>query len=433
MPTIRMSEWDEATPVEYPELANFSFGSNRGLRSTLDALAQKPMLEVLELRTGLVLRSTSYVGNFQLGDLRIIIQPKIKLDVLLTLFRYAYQLRDLQLMETSRLDTEPKAFQNILIEQLIAEVSELLNRGLRRQYQRVAEGLVVPKGQLDLQRLARQGGVVEARLPVVHHPRLEDSLINQVLLEGLYFATRLTNDIGIRSRLRRLAGLLEVDVSRTSLDFSILQRLRHGMNRLTVHYEPAITLIEMLLRSVGITLEDRNDSFGLPGFLFDMNRFFERLLSRFLNENLPELTVHDQYRLTGMMAYSAQHNPRLREAPTPRPDFVITTGKTVMAILDAKYRDLWEKPLPREMLYQLAIYALSQGWNGQSSILYPCLDSRAEPQIINIREAMSSTNKAHVILRPVNMTYLSQLLEADSFQIRRQRQDFARQLVRSEI
>lgn len=46
---------------------------------------------------------------------------------------------------------------------------------------------------------------------------------------------------------------------------------------------------------------------------------------------------------------------------------------------------------------------------------------------------MSSANKAKVTLRPVNMTYLSHLLEAASFPIRQQQQAYAQQLIISEI
>ena len=50
--------------------------------------------------------------------------------------------------------------------------------------------------------------------------------------------------------------------------------------------------------------------------------------------------------------------PRTR-APTPRPDYVMSRGGHIVAIADAKYRDLWKRDLPSGMLYQLSVYALS--------------------------------------------------------------------------
>jgi 5-methylcytosine-specific restriction enzyme subunit McrC len=71
-----------------------------------------------------------------------------------------------------------------------------------------------------------------------------------------------------------------------------------------------------------------------------------------------------------MIAYVPGRKPRRHPAPTPRPDFVVMRGPKAVAVLDAKYRDLWEHPLPRDILYQLAIYAMIHE-GATSAILYP--------------------------------------------------------------
>ena len=120
----------------------------------------------------------------------------------------------------------------------------------------------------------------------------------------------------------------------------------------------------------------------------------------------------------------------VRRAPEPRPDYVIQEGAKTIAILDAKYRDMWEHPLPRDILYQLAMYALSQGLGATATILYPTIDEAAKEARINIADPVYGEKRACVVLRPVNLLRLHELVSVPVGHVhRRARARYARHLV----
>jgi len=409
---VPLREWETVRPDPGSPTAGRTLDGG-AIRNLAQRLTERGQIEVLELARGLELRATSFVGRINLGDLTITIQPKLAGAPFLHLLRYAYGLRNLHLYEPVGYASTKWTFQDLLLLQLAAEASELLARGAHRDYERTQAELMNPRGRIDFARFVGMVSRARGALPCVHHPRTDDNILNQALLAGLIYASRLSSNGDLRDRLGRLANIFSTTVSNKRLDASMMAEARRAMDRRTNAYEPALLLIELLLQGEGVLLDGEATRARLPGFLFDMNRFFQRLISRFLHEYLDGYEIHDECRLKEVLFYDSDRNrnPQGRRAPSLKPDFVIRRNHTIMGILDAKYRDLWEKPLPREMLYQLAVYALSQrGGECQSVILYPTLTEEAGEQAILIRAPLGGAPQAEIILRPVELLKLEKLL-----------------------
>ena len=100
-----------------------------------------------------------------------------------------------------------------------------------------------------------------------------------------------------------------------------------------------------------------------------------------------------------------------------------------MTFLDAKYRDLWQTSLPREMLYQLALYAMAQG-RGAAAMLYPTTVGAAVEQRLDISDPTTGGVRASVALRPVHLEDLRALIAAPRTGHRQEaRRAFARGLL----
>lgn len=414
MNSISLSEWQTKSPDNCPDLTGYFLEESRDCIRVASSLNQSRLLELVELKRGLRIKANSHVGRIRVGNLRITILPKINSTSLLRLLRYAYGFRKLELISDSKHLVDDCGFEDLLIAQLNAEARELVSRGLHRSYVQRNERLASPRGRIDVNRIANDCGVMTASLPCQHHPRIEDTHINQVLLAGLKLAGSIASLIDLRRESRKLASMLEEQVSVLNLDNHAMIQTERMMNRLTAAYGPSISIIQLLLESQGIVFEGETTTSKLPGFLFDMNMFFQALLCRFLKENLEGYDVRDEHGLKGMMRYSREFNPLKRRSPTPRPDFAILRNGKLLGILDAKYRDLWEKKLPRDMLYQLVVYAVSQVSNPKSTIIYPTLNSAAREQRIVVNDPIQGGQIGQVSLKPINLNDFSDLVTNDA-------------------
>jgi 5-methylcytosine-specific restriction enzyme subunit McrC len=411
---VRLHEWQSVGPDDPGgvELRGARLGGDEP-RRLAKRLTEAGVVEVLELFDGVRVRARAHVGRIQLGDLIITIEPKVGGAELLALFRYAYGLRNLKLFDKTNFATAGHLLQDLIAAQLLAEATELHRRGLAKRYVARTELLSSPRGRLDMNDLSRRTPMVDASLMCRHHQRSTDHLLNRLLLSGVRLGARVAQDAALRRSLVGMARVLAEEHADDGLSVSLLEQARRRLNRLTSAYEPAVRLIELLYACSAVSL-DGETNIALPGFLFDMNRFFQALMGRFFGEYLRGFEVREEDVLAEMMRYVPGLNPLHRRSPAPRPDFLVAKGDTVAALLDAKYRNLWERELPREMLYQLAIYALSQPGPATAAIVYPTTARGATDAVVEIRDPVRSGALGFVALRPVVLGELAAAVRESS-------------------
>lgn len=402
---LHLTEWQRAGAGpgdEYPVLQQLFLDDPR-IQSTLEQHPLKDRLRVSEGRYGLVIQAKQHVGVLQLGPLRIRIQPKMPTKALWKAVSYALGLD--QLIRHAPVEIEMAGdFADLLALMLLQESERLWRFGIHRGYREESQWLATPRGRPDLITLARNGPLTEAKLPCRYYAFTADIVENQVVLAGLALARRLASQLKLRTSLHRAHQQWSTICTAVPLGGNLLDQADRKQNRLTQRYAPVHRLVRLLHERSGLDDEHQSGRDNLPGFLWNMAILFESFVARFLTEHLSDHEVLTQEKLRHMYEV-VQGGPAL-SAPRPRPDIVLRrrSDRKVLGVFDTKYKDLWDQALPREILYQMSVYALawsqSQGKEVPAVVLYPTV-GQPHPDM-ELRLRVSNGQSRQILLRAVD-------------------------------
>jgi 5-methylcytosine-specific restriction enzyme subunit McrC len=427
---IQLYEWSAASPDTHQQLAGLSLGDAALTHALVRRLVDQGVVHVTELRSGLRIETGSYVGRIAIGPLNISVLPKMSWQRWIGLFSFALRLRNLVRTEPLAVRMSPSSLHDLVILELLLEARNLIGRGLHREYVRKRQNLGAPKGRIDFDRIAGRG-TRDAAIPCRFTRRHDDFHLNRVLLAGLRAASTVATDVLLRSDIRHLAQQLADSVSSIPLSTLSVATAKDQLDRRTARYAPALELIELLRQGTLASIEqpEAATAVGIRGFALDMNGLWQRLLGRILREWLPDSDVKQEHALSQLIRPDPEYSPRRRGGHVPRPDFAVFQAGRLVTYLDAKYRDIWEKGLPRDMLYQLALYA-SAHEGRTAAILYPTEHPEASEERLCVHDPQDGSVLSRVALRPVNVAELERLIVAGMSQkVLDMRQSLARRLV----
>lgn len=309
------------------------------------------------------------IGLVCLPSLVIEVRPKVPMSSVLFLLSYACDA-------ANWFDQQPEFAHELDLVELLAimlarMVQQATRRGLLNGYQCVEESLQAPRGRILFDEQIRRRRAISPPIEVRHDVYTSDIVENRLLLAALAAMGRipLRSDTAKRElfRAQRLFGGVE------RLRFAPAAVPDVVFTRLNRHYQPAVSLASLLLRSTSLDL----DAGGVRGsaFLIDMNTAFER----FVRSALRAVLHVDAARFP-----DRPPRARLDEAGVVplMPDLCLLEDRRVVWVGDAKYKRLPVGAYRNADLYQLLAYAVALDLPGGTLIYAADEDVSAAEHIV---------------------------------------------------
>ena len=295
-----------------------------------------------------ILKPSSFVGAVEVGELSVLIHPKIAVEQLISLACYAvskvrFQGSDFNFPKEWPL---PDA-----LARMFADAAEkAFARGLLHGYVEREESLQTVRGRIRFdEQIRRRFGLP---LPVeVRYDEFTDDVLPNRLVKA---ANRRMRRAGLRSmetrrKLGRIDAMLD-GVSLCAYPPKAVPEMR--FDRLNRHYERAVALARLILRHD--RFEASRGDVRAPGFLMDMNKVFQEFVTAALREQL-DLSASEfpsDEQLPHRVYLDERNRIRLY------PDLSWWEGRRCVFVGDAKYKRIpSDARVPNADLYQMLAYA----------------------------------------------------------------------------
>lgn len=322
------------------------------------------------------IRTTSYVGYVEVGELAIEVMPKADRDApstrvwregLIEMLRVAMGLR-LERLSSATQQVTRSPLLDLIAQAYLAELQPLIHEGLAKGYRTAQGNGSVFRGRLAMPRHLRENIARADRFFVEYQTFDHDIIVNRLLAAALEVLSWAALSSGVASAVdAALAAFPEVELN--GLTGAMFDRVR--LSRATQRYANALTYARMIIAQQGPQL--RNGRERVFALLFDMNALWEQYIAVLLRRSAPSgLTVHTQER-------HAFWTPEHRGVRRVRPDIVVRragSGDTIL-VIDTK----WKVPtagLPSdEDLKQMFVY--NELLHATRSVLLYPQTSRSSP------------------------------------------------------
>ena len=311
------------------------------LRAWLPSVSMEP---AIGKRRRYHLRPGSTVGALEVGNMSVLVEPKMGIIQLLSLVCYAmgvYRPQDQKLFDFQKAETLP----DVMALTLIAAARRAFGRGLLRGYLTEEDALHTVRGRIRFDdQLRRRYGIpmpVELRFDEF----TEDILANRLVKAA---AVRL-GPMSLRSpEARRGLGWIAAILENVSLlEFRRRNVPEVRFDRLNEHYRHVVGLARLIL--LHSEFESFRGDVRATGFLIDMNVLFQEFLVQALRETL---------KVSANTLRSEETVPLDEDSMVNlRPDLSWWVSGECKFVGDAKYKNITNRQVPNADLYQLLAYS----------------------------------------------------------------------------
>lgn len=291
------------------------------------------------------LRPCSTVGALEIGNLSVLIEPKIGIPQLLSLACYAlnvYRPQDKQ-FDFKKADALP----DVLALALTSAARKAFGRGLLRGYLSKEDALHTVRGRIRFDEQIRRRYGIPLPVELRFDEFTEDILANRLVKAA---AGRLGRMSLRSSEARRGLGWVAAILENVSLLEFTGRVPEVRFDRLNEHYRQVVGLARLIL--LHSEFESSRGNVRASGFLIDMNKLFQEFVTQALRDALRDSPGRLHVETSGLkITLDKQDKIQLL------PDLSWWEGGDCTFVGDAKYKDLTRKHAENADLYQLLAYA----------------------------------------------------------------------------